>query len=96
MTLSRRSLLKGGPHVLGLRSPRWECSDVGERKDLPQELLLDASVVFQKCLGHPSTDASGPAALLLLEIALLFLVVVPCRLRCLGTLGGSQTSETPH
>ncbi len=54
------------------------------------------SVVFQKCLGHSSTDASGPAALLLLEIAVLFLVVAPCRIRRLGTLGGSRTSETPH
>jgi hypothetical protein len=34
--------------------------------------------------------------LLLLEIALLFLVVAPCKARRLGTLGGTGTSETPH
>ncbi len=34
-------------------------------------------MVLQKCLGHSSTDASGPAAFLLLKIALLFLVVAP-------------------
>ena len=54
------------------------------------------SVVSQKCLGHSSTDVCGPAALLLLKIALLFLVVAPCRIRRLGTLGGSRTSGTPH
>ena len=55
-----------------------------------------ASAVYQKCLGHSSTDASGPASLLLLTIAVLFLVVAPTWIRCLGTLGGSGTSDTPH
>ncbi len=63
------------------------------------------SVVSQKCLGHSSTDTSGrdPRAFsarvppwLLLEIAVLFLVVAPCRIQRLGTLGGSRTSGTPH
>ena len=52
-----------------------------------------------------STDASGPdpraygarvPPLLLLEIAVLFLVVVPCRTRRLGTLGGRRTIKKKH
>ena len=46
---------------------------------MKERIQLPCSVVSQKCLGHSSTDASGPAALLLLEIAVLFLVVAPCR-----------------
>ena len=44
---------------------------------------------------HAPNGARVPP-LLLLEIAVLFLVVAPCRIPRLGTLGGSRTSETPH
>ncbi len=47
-------------------------------------MLLDASVVYQKCFGHSNADASGPASLPRVGIALLPLVGAPRTIRRLG------------